>query len=102
MHPSIPLMSGMHNKSQQSSHGVMIEVKSTGDSSADEVQVCQGLEFSDVRNRCKRSFEIKIITGRWPLNKPANEEQWLRYSSFRLMHPLIPLMSGMHTKIQQS
>jgi hypothetical protein len=34
--------------------GVMIEVKSTGDFSAVEVQVCQGLEFSDVGNHCKR------------------------------------------------
>ena len=41
----------------------MIEDKSTGDSSAFEAQVCQGLEFSNVRNGCKRSFEIKIITG---------------------------------------
>jgi hypothetical protein len=62
MHPSIPLMSGMHKKISDH-HGVMIEDKNTGDSSAVEVQVCQGLEFSDVGNRCKRTVEIKSIPG---------------------------------------
>ena len=44
-------------------HGVMIEDKSTGDSSVVEVQVCQGLEFSDVGNSCKQTVKIKIIMG---------------------------------------
>jgi hypothetical protein len=35
-------------------------------------------------------------------NKPVNEEQSSRINSFRLMHPSIPLMSGMHSKSQQS
>jgi hypothetical protein len=32
-------------------------------------------------------------------NKPVSFLQSLRSSSFRLMHPPIPLMSGMHNKV---
>jgi hypothetical protein len=56
-------MEQLQHTKQVSHHGLMIEDKNTGDSSAVEVQVCQGLEFSDVGNRCKRTVEIKSITG---------------------------------------
>jgi hypothetical protein len=45
MHPSIPLMPEMNNKSQQSSRGDVIEVNSTGDSSAREVQDFKFFQF---------------------------------------------------------
>jgi hypothetical protein len=53
MHLLIPLMSGMHNKSQQSSrghHGVMIKVNNTGDfSAAHEVQNFKIFQFRNGR-----------------------------------------------------
>jgi hypothetical protein len=47
-------MEQLQHTKQDSHHGLVIEVNSTGDSSVFEVQVCQGLEFSDVGNHCKR------------------------------------------------
>jgi hypothetical protein len=55
------------NKSQttkvSSHYGVMLEVNSTGDSSATEVQGFKVFQLFDVRNSCKRRVETKIITG---------------------------------------
>jgi hypothetical protein len=64
MHPSIPLMSGMHNKSQQSSWGDDRSQEYTSDFSFGEVQVFKVFQFRNRRwNLCNAQQKSEIIMG---------------------------------------